>query len=356
MKKKIGMIGLSFLLVFSFVSCGQKEMKRYDFDLAEYVDVGQIDPIHASYPETGVCTEEEIDQAVFQIMLGYSAYEKKAEGAAEEYDRVEVAYDILYEGEPLEEYADSNYFILIGYESGGDIDYLLGKALIGKGVGETATISYTFPKSDTSLGSWAGKTVEARGTVIAVYDAYPPECTDEFVQSLESFDFVTVQDFRDQLKEDILEQKVEGKKEAVKNAFLSGIQVKKYPEAELQAYIDRFTQELVAAAKEMDLSYGEYIKQYFDVTEDEMNEMAVNDAKERVKNDLACIQTSRLIGTTLTKKEYKEGLARYFEEVGQDFETIKDFEAYYTYDFMYESICWDKTFDYLVEHAVNTAK
>lgn len=354
MKKKILALLFSFIMLFSLFSCGEKTVKRYDYDLSQYVDVGQIDPIRCKFVSPDVITEEDVDHAVFQIMLGYSAFEEK-EGPAEQYDRVKAEYQILYEGEPIDEYSSSEYYILIGYESGGDIDWLLGQALIGKNKGETASITYTFPESDVSLGVWAGRTVEATAKVLAVYDSHPPECTDEFVQNIGSFSFSTVLDFRQQLREDILDQREADKKEAVKNAFLNGVTVKKYPEAELQAYVTRFLEEIKASAEEMDMTLSEYAKEYFDMTESELSRAAMEDAKERVKNDLACIQASRLLKTTLTDEEYEAGLQRYFESEGKGFETVEDFEKYYTRDFMYESILWDKTFETLVEKAENIA-
>jgi hypothetical protein len=47
----------------------EKEVPWYDYDLSEYVTLGDLTAVSASYPEVGVCTEKEIDSAVFQLLL-----------------------------------------------------------------------------------------------------------------------------------------------------------------------------------------------------------------------------------------------------------------------------------------------
>ena len=198
-----------------FCSCA-KEEGRYNYDLSEYISLGQYQPISVYFEDPSVATEEEIDDALFQVMLSYADFkEKEADAVAERYNSLEMVYDLYYNGEAMEDYHEEEYSIVIGSDNLGDLDYLLGEAFIGAKVGDTKKIEYTFPEDDYSLGFWAGITVEAEGTLTRIYQHNVPECTDEFVRSLEGYSFETIADFREQLAAEIRQAKEEKKADAV---------------------------------------------------------------------------------------------------------------------------------------------
>lgn len=355
MKKIIGMIALVLVGALLFAACAKEEGARYDYDLSEYIELPDIRRIEAPFSDPTVCTEEEIDYTLHQIMLSYAEFSaKEGESVIEKFDKAVVDYKIFQGDKELEEYSQADYGIVVGYDGNGAIDYTLAQELVGKKVGDTCRVSYTFPTDDVSLGSWAGVTVECEGTVKEILRSHVPECTDEFVQQLEKFNFQTVQEFRDQLKLDNLEQKMEAKKTAVLDTFIKTAKVKKYPDAELKKYVEEYITDLKSMAEEMDMEYGDYLQEYMQATEDEINELALKDARVRVKNDMACLQANRILDIKLTEKEYQEGLKGYFEKKADQFEDIEAFEAHYTRAFMEDCIRWDKTFEIMVEGAVST--
>lgn len=353
MRKKYAAIFIFCAIALLLVSCGkEKEIKRYDYDLSEYVTLDNWDHVKANFSPPGVCTEEEIDQAVFQILLTYGEEEEKENGTVEMYDRVTLRYRIYYKGEEMSEQSQDEYEIIIGYNGNGDIDNLLAKEMIGKKVGDICRVSYTFPETDLTLGSWAGETVEGEGKILAVTKLIVPECTDEMVAKIGD-GFTSVGAFRKALKADMLEQKESAKAEAVIGAFMDGVTVKKYPQAETQAYVDRYIREIKTAAEEVGVTYVNYLKDYLKMTEEEVSEAAKKDARDRVKKDMACIQASRLLKVELSEKEYRDGLEEYYAKEKDLFDSIEDFETYYTKDIMWECIRWDKTFLKMLDEAVS---
>ncbi|MBR5296166.1 MAG: hypothetical protein IKU24_06210 [Clostridia bacterium] len=351
MNKKIisALLACLFLLLCS--ACKAEEnQKRYDYDLSEYVQLDNYDKVKADFAPTGECTEEEIDNQVFQILLTYGDCVEKETQVVEEYDTVVVKYRIYHDGEEMTEYSDDEYEILVGYQGNGDVDAALAKEMLGKTVGDVCKITYTFPENDANLGSWAGETVECKGEIVSVWQTLIPECTDEMVSEIgEGFASVTA--FREALRQDILEQKETAKADAVLAAFMDGVTVKKYPQAEVQAYIDRYFREISAAAEELGVSYEDYLKDYLSMTEDEITSAAKADAQDRVKKDMACIQASRLLNVDLSEEEYQEGLVRYYDGEKDLFDSKSDFEEYYTKDILWECIRWDKTFLLMLESA-----
>lgn len=337
-----------------FCACAGQGV-RYDYDLSEYVELAQLEQIRAPFADPTVCTEEEIDYSIHQIMLSYAEFTPKAEGdAVELYDKAVVNYKIFQGEKELQEYSQPEYGIIVGYDGNGGIDYTLAEQLLGKKVGDTCRISYTFPTDDVSLGSWAGVTVECEGTIVSIFSSMVPECTDEFVKNVGDHGFDSVQAFRDQIRIDILDQKMEAKREIVLDTFVSGVTVKKYPDAEVKAYMEKYVLDIKALADELEMDYAQYLSEYLQSTEDEINKAALEDAHSRVKNDMACIQANRLLNVTLTDEEYRTGLERYYAQEEANFESIEAFEEYYTRPFMEDCIRWDKTFERMVEGAVST--
>lgn len=355
MRKSITIITLLISVSLLLCACGTSEGIRYDYNLEEYVELEQLEQVRAPFADPTKCSEDEIDYSIHQIMLSYAEFTPKEEGATvEQYDKAVVDYKILQEGKELEEYSQPEYGIVVGYDGNGDIDDALAKELFGKKVGDTCKITYTFPTTDMSLGSWAGATVECSGTIKGIYSSLVPECTDEFVQNIGEYNFTSVQEFRDQIRIDILDQKMEAKRKLVLDAFVAGVKVKKYPDAEVKAYVERYVSEMKNMADELEMSFSDYLAEYMQVSEDQINELALEDARNRVKNDMACIYATRLMKIELTEEEYINGLTSYFDREQENFDSVQAFEDHYTRVFMEDCIRWDKAFNQMVDHAVST--
>lgn len=340
------------LLLPMAVSCAEFSSRRYDYDLSEYVELKEYKKIKAEFEDPTVCTEEEVEKAVFEVMLTYADFtEKGEEGTVERYNQVKMDYSLISEGTVLQDSGEEDFTAIVGLSGYEEPIRLLLEKMIGGKKNEYFEVEYTYPDDRNLHGALAGKTVQCGGTIFAIYQHHVAEITDEFVQSFENFGFQTVQDFKEQIREDLLQSKEEAKAGAVLNAFLDGITVKKYPDAEVQAYMEKFREEVRISAEEIGISYEEYIETYLNSTKDELEAEALEDAKQRVKVDMACIQASRLLGVEITKEEYEKGLESYYESEQDSFSSAEEFEEYFTKDILWDCIRWDKTFLILVENA-----
>ncbi len=355
MRRFFSILCVLCLLTSLFSACEKEKnvsSKRYDYDLDEYVTVPDPKAVKAVFADPTVCTDAEIDEAIFQIMLSNAAFTEKENGKVEKYNKVQISFSMEIDGKELTEFSQDNKEMIIGYEGNSDTDAALAKALVGKAVGEKAEAEYTYPASAVELGVYAGKTAKLFGEVKKIYQQSVSECTDDFVKKIGDENLNTVEDLRMSLETQIIEGKESAKSYAVLNAYLDGVEVKKYPEAELQAYVNNYMASIDAAAEQMEMTREEYITVCLESTLEETKKTAESDAKMRVKNDLACIQGSRLMGTTLTDEEYKDGLESYFSTQGEGFQTAEAFEEYYTKEIIFESILWDKTFQVMMENAI----
>ena len=105
MKKIIGIVCLVLATAFLFGACAKADDVRYNYNLAEYVDIPDPRKIEAAFADPTVCTEEEIDYTLHQIMLSYAEFTPKEGDAVvvEEYDKAVVDYKIFQGGAELEE-------------------------------------------------------------------------------------------------------------------------------------------------------------------------------------------------------------------------------------------------------------
>ena len=365
MKKIILFLVCVSFLLFSFVSCDKEKPQTtepvsteteddfrpvYDFDLSEYIKMGDYMGVEAKYEDESSCTEEEIDDAVFQITLSHAQFSEK-EGTAELYNKVKFDFSLYLGEEELEDYAQNGYELVIGAKTNGDIEMLLGAQILGARAGDERSISYTYPET-TESGILAGQTVTAAAKVLNVYQHSIPECNEEFVQALDGYEFETVADFRESVKSDILEQREQDKLDAVWTAFCETVEVIRYPEKELDYYRQDYKNHYQKMAESIDMELSEFAETYLAMDGDTFEESIESYAQELVKNDMIFTQLSRLMEITLTQEEYENGVQRYFENEEENFASLEEFLSYYTEETVRQNLIWDKALRTMVDNAV----
>jgi FKBP-type peptidyl-prolyl cis-trans isomerase (trigger factor) len=171
---------------------------------------------------------------------------------------------------------------------------------------------------------------------------------------LEGYGLQTVEEFRQQLKSDIHLRKEEKKRQAVFEAFMNSVNVLQYPEAELNEYIETYQKDSKDLAEQLGISYEEYLREYLGTDLATFQALALSDAQERVKEDMACIQVSRLLGVTLTEEEYAAGLQEFYDlnSSSGNYESLEKFEEYHTRKEIEGRLLWIKALDEMVRTAV----
>ena len=297
-----------------------------------------------------------------QVLLSYATFEEKEgdDAVVEPFNRVKFDYRMYLDGTELEEYHEEDYIVVVSSDGYGDLDYAIGQALIGAKKRDEVVTDYLVPENDPEIGAWAGKTVQLKAKVKKIEQHYLAELNDEFVSSLEGEggSFSNVEEFRAAVRDDILYKKETAMVNAVFETFMNSVEVLQYPEREVQYYVDLEWKSIQAICAQLTMPEEQYLSMYLGMDYTLWEAQTRLSAKERVKSDMACIQLSRLLGTTLTEQEYIDGRQRFYEDVGgpegSDFATVEEFEAYYTEREIRESILWEKSFGVLVEEAVIT--
>jgi len=352
MKKRIlcGAAAYLFLLLsLSLVSCGKAE-PRYNYDLTEYVVLGDYMGVRASFEPADEVSEEEIDEALLQLRLEDGDF-TAAEKAVEKHDRVTLDFTLSLDGAVLENYSHTDFEVIVGLETNNEVTRAVEGAVLGLAAGQTGETDYTYPLSAAS-GELSGKTVRLTAKVKKVEVFSEAPLTDSDVNGLTGGAYKTVEALRASLEEDLLSFKRENRRTAVWNAYLETVVVKQYPEKELQEYLEQYRNYCKDMAKAAGVDFSVFLSEYMQMTETEFEQDALVEARRLVKNDMVMVQLSRLMGTTLSEEEYQVGLERYFAGQSSEFTSAEEFEAYYGKEYIKENLIWDKAVETMAENAL----
>lgn len=236
----------------------------YDYDLSEYVLLGDLSAVEAEFEDPAVCTEAEVDAAVFQILLRHASFEEK-NGPAERYNKVRFDFSLVLDENVLEEYSQSDYDLVIGMETGNPMETLLGETLMGARPGETRSVEYRYPEA--VIGEeLSGKTVTLYAKVKAVYQQTIPELIDDFVQKMEGSDLQTVMELREEVRGDLLEEKEVARGQAVWLAILEDATILSYPERELADTMELYRLYYENLAEMYEVEFDDFLAVYLKLT------------------------------------------------------------------------------------------
>jgi len=367
-KKRAAALFLAFLLTVSLAACHTEksktsteeivaetlipEEKKYPYDLKEYITLPSPLGIKADFDPVLSCEEEEIDQAIFQILLGSATFE--GENAVVGFsDRVTVDYTVLLQGEVLEGEGGKDEKVVVGLDTGNGIHKALSDILQGKSVGSDCYVEYTYPDSEF-YDELAGKTVLIQVTVKKSEAAKMKEFNQEFVRSMKGYETYTVEEFRKKLRKDILKEKEQEQSLAVWEAFCADVKVIAYPETETDAYRSDYANYYQGLANSVGMPFAQFLEEYMEMSVVEFEEEAFRYAREMVKNDMIFTQLIRQLELKLSYEEYQLGLEAYYVEEKDKFSSLEEFVQYYTESQIRENLIRDKVLHYLVENAIPT--
>ncbi len=329
------------------VTTEEKAEEWYPYDLSDYISLPDPIGIQAKYDEVGICTEEEVEKAIFLIRLGTASFQPK-EGEAQLYDRVKVDYELIRGGQTVEEESLS---LVLGTETDSGAHNALSQELLGAKIGEMRWADYTYPES-VLHGELSGQTVVAKGTVTAIESPVLPDFNEEFVHSISGYEDYSVKEFSAAVKKDILAEKETAKVNAVWSAFCERVEVLNYPEAELEAYCQDYIRYYSDFAKAMEMDLETFLFQYMETDLATFQQDAQEYAKEMVKNDMIFVGLSRYLGISLSQEEFQEGAVEYYNAEKDRFDTLKDFIDHYSEESIRQNLIRDKALMIVVENAI----
>jgi FKBP-type peptidyl-prolyl cis-trans isomerase (trigger factor) len=125
------------------------------------------------------------------------------------------------------------------------------------------------------------------------------------------------------------------------------------PQAEIDRYVKQTTDDYVAVAAGNNQTLEEYLTANYGIDVATFDTEVLSETEERVKSDLILYSIARAEGLEITAEEYTEKLNEYFNTDGnQSFQTIEEFEAYYSKEYMTSNMLYQEVLEFLYTNAV----
>lgn len=326
MNKKILITGIGAVVVLAGIIAAVllwPKDQPYDYDLSEYVKVGDYKGLDYSIAEVSV-TDDEVDTEIDSRLQSAATTETVTEGKVEDGDSINIAFAGTIDGEEFEGGSSESYDITVGTTQ--MIDGFV-EGLIGHEIGDNVILNLKFP-DDYSNEDVAGKDVVFDVTINYKSVKVVPELDEDFVT--ENSDVDTVEEYKEAVKEELLAQKESqadlDAKEALWNEIVADSEVISYPEKELEAAnaaADEIEKQYKSQAESYGMEWEDFLESYMGSSQEDFEESKKQYAEETVLQEMVMYYIAREEGIEVTDKEYKEYLADSLETYGFTEDTFK---------------------------------
>ncbi|MGF6375925.1 trigger factor [Clostridiales Family XIII bacterium PM5-7] len=313
MKKKLYSIGvITALCVTSMALFTGCDKKAYDYELSEYVKVGEYKGLEYEKVTVSV-SQKEIEAEIDNRLTAATTTEDKKTGTVKDGDTINISYEGKIDGKTFDGGSADNKSITIGSTS--MIDGFT-EGLIGKKVGKTVKLDLKFP-DDYQSEDLAGKDVVFEITINTKQVKTVPEYDVDFIKANSEFD--NKKDYEKSVKESLLEEKEAEEDTALKNklweAIIEKSEAKKYPEEELAAKEEKLISTYTKVAEQNRMEYKDFIEQ-IGYTEETWAELMKETAESTVFQEMVLYSIARTENIEITDDEYDDYLADLLERVG----------------------------------------
>ena len=210
---------------------------NFEVDVRPEFEVPSFDDVAVEVPALEV-SDEDVEEALNSLRQRFGSL-KEVERAAAKDDFVVMDLAATVDGEPLEEASAEGMSHQVGQD---ELIEGLDEAVVGLSAGESATFTTTVPG-----GEHEGKEVEVTVTVTTVKERELPEADDEFAQTASEFD--TIEELRNDLRDNVAEQKKSEQAVAIRDAVLDDVLGKTefpLPETMVDEQVQAQVQQLLA--------------------------------------------------------------------------------------------------------------
>lgn len=347
MKKKLLVFLTCIVMIMSFAGCGAS-MSYDDYDLNEYIEVGKYKGLKADGYKI-VVKDSDVESKIDEALEGAAKATDIGEGAAiKNGDTVNIDYVGTKDGEKFDGGSAEGYDLVIG--SGSFIDGF-ESGLLGKKTGETVELELTFPE-DYSAADLAGQDVVFTVTINSAKRTIKPEYNLDFVKN--NTDYDSVKAYENALEKQIYDEKeqeaIAKQQEELWSQALENTTIKKYPEREVNHYIEFNDKQMDTMAKSYGVTRETLLEQYGFASEEDFDTINDESSKLRVKQEMLLEYIADKEGLEYTSEEAEQMLAD-FEKQGYDEKAIQEQTGRAADEYIHIELIYQKVLEFLVDNA-----
>lgn len=370
MKKKLLTAVLSALMVLTVTACGKKDtgdladsndsdepeyvesdlVYLKDFDVSQYVELGDYKNIEISVEEPTV-TEEELEKIIQYWLQERPLNIPVTDRAAELGDVANIDYVGKLDGVAFEGGTDAGHDLILGSGS-----FIPGfeDGVVGMEIGETKDLEISFPDSYKNNPDLAGKPVVFTVTLNSLSIQETAELNDEFVAGLGWEGCSNVEEFREYLSGNMLDGKKvqyeEEKEDAIMDELDKITRCKEAPDGMVDRIKDTFLVTVSVYAQMYGVDVGTYVANVYGGTEEEYEETIRGQAGLIAQRYIILAAIAQAEGITISDEEFEEQLREEAADYGYE---VEDYKAEIDTETYREYLLVEKTMDYLVANVAD---
>ena len=348
MKKKICLIMICLLMTGILAGCGNSDPYA-DYDLKDYFKkVGEYKGLTAE-PYTISVSKKEIKEKIDSDVKAAAKSESVSKGSkVKDGDTVNIDYVGKINGKAFDGGSAEGYDLVIGSNS-----FIDGfeSGLIGKKVGSKVKLNLTFPK-DYSQESLQGKDVVFEVTINSAKRSVTPDYDLDFVKN--NTKYKSIKSYEASVKKELYDEKETEAKNNQKTTLWSDVlektEVKKYPEEELDYYMEFNSNQLDDIASENNMTRKEVLSSYNLGSEKDFKAVNEDSSKLRIKQEMLIEYIADKEGLTYTNDEKKKYL-KDLEDQGYDEDAIKKQTGREADEYVHIQLLYEKVQDFILDNA-----
>lgn len=284
-----------------------------EIDPFDYIELGDYKGLDVEYQVHEV-TEEEIEDELNALVAAYSEPQQIKYGVVQEGDTANIDYVGKRDGVAFEGGTGYGYDLVIG---SGTFIPGFEAGLIGAEIGNTVDLNLTFPENYHSL-ELAGADVVFTVTINYVLRREVPEITDDFINEISAGNIKTVDDYRQQLEEQIVSEyddynELQYYKDLWDKAVENATVIKDLPSDMINDKISKMVINSQQYAKSYGLSFDDFVTQYMGISPSEFNAEAAKYAKQATKESLVLKAIALKEGISVSEDEMDAAIDEYTE-------------------------------------------
>ncbi len=326
-----------------------EEEIKYDYDLSEYIKMGDYMGLEVEVPTADV-TEKQINDAIAELIADNTTKVTVTDRPAKEGDTLSINFVGTINDIPFQGGTANNQTITLSDNSG----YIEGFAtgLIGANTGDVVELHLTFPE-DYDEGTFSGKDAVFKVTVNSISETVVPEFDDALVAAATEFD--TTEAYLADLNNTLYEQNLESiknlKYRTAWDAILSSVEVLQYPEKEVNELYDSNMESLLAQLESYGMSLEDNVANYTTLSDvAAFQDQYMENVRNYVMEEMAMYYIIHRENIAITEEEYNAGAQEYADRFG--FESVEALTERYGKSVIHESLLLDRLFEFIIDNTV----
>jgi trigger factor len=324
MKKYVKMLLITAAALTAVTGCSKKSAEETtaaettaeaEIDKGSVKTLGQYKGIELEKDSDEV-TDEELDERIQQILDANPEY-IEVDRPAQDGDTANIDYVGMKDGEAFDGGTAEGYDLVLG---SGTFIPGFEDGLIGANTGDELSLNLTFPEnySNTDL---AGQAVVFDVTVNSIKEKKEAVLDDAFVQRMS--DFTTVDEFKDDTRTDMQEQKATAAEQKLQNDGLQAVVDASEFDLNQDAVDQSYNEQINYITSMVSAYYGMELEDYV-----KMYGMTMDDFQNEIREDCETSIKQQLVFEAIAdaeKIEIDDEARQYVaDQVGMDLDTLKE--------------------------------